>query len=73
MTELTVRQARELLAEYASIVASRDARVRIAWTSGVSKAEIHRLTGLARSTIDQILEHEPAHQQRRYSEKPVPV
>lgn len=54
MTEMTVRQARELLIEWATVVADRDARVRSAFVSGVSKSEIARLTGLARTTVDRI-------------------
>ena len=53
--ELTVRQARDLLIEYAAVLASRDARVRAAVGAGVSKAEIHRITGIARTTINDIL------------------
>lgn len=53
--ELTVRQARELLIEYAAVVASRDDRVRTAYDSGVSKSEISRLTGVARTTIDRVI------------------
>ncbi len=56
MVELTVRQAKELLTEWAAVVASRDDRVRAAYDSGVSKSEISRLTGVARTTIDRILE-----------------
>ncbi len=56
MVELTVRQARELLTEWATVVADRDARVITAYESGVSKAEIARLTGIARTTVDRILE-----------------
>jgi len=53
--ELTLRQARELLSEWASVTASRDDRVRTAYVSGVSKSEISRLTGIARTTISRIL------------------
>jgi hypothetical protein len=59
MVELTVRQARELLIEYAAALASRDDRVRTAYVSGVSKSEIFRLTGIARTTIDRIIESAP--------------
>lgn len=54
--ELTVRQARELLSEWAAVSASRDERIRTAYHSGVSKSEIARLTGVARTTIDRILD-----------------
>ena len=56
MEELTVRQARELLIEWATVVADRDARVLTAYVSGVSKSEIARLTGIARTTIDRIID-----------------
>lgn len=54
-TELTVRQAERLLIEWAAVSAGRDGRVRTAYASGVSKMRIHELSGLARSTVDQIL------------------
>jgi hypothetical protein len=56
MTEMTVREARELLIEWAAVTASRDDRVRSAFVSGVSKSEISRLTGVARTTVDRILD-----------------
>ena len=56
VTELTVRQAREVLTEWAAVAASRDDRVRTAFVSGVSKSEISRLTGIARTTIDRIID-----------------
>lgn len=59
MRELTVRQARELLTEWATVVADRDARVLTAYVSGVSKSEISRLTGIARTTIDRIIDSAP--------------
>jgi hypothetical protein len=55
MAELTVRQARELLAEWAEVVASRDNRIRTAHAAGLTKSEISRLTGVARTTVDRIL------------------
>ena len=54
--ELTLRQARELLAEWAVVNASRDDRIRTAYHSGVSKSEIARLSGVARTTVDRILD-----------------
>jgi hypothetical protein len=56
MAELTVRQARDLLTEWAEVTRSRDDRVRTAYISGLSKSEISRLTGIARTTIDRIVE-----------------
>lgn len=54
--ELTLRQARELLTEWATVNASRDDRIRTAHHSGLGKSEISRLTGVARTTVDRILE-----------------
>lgn len=63
MPELTVRQAREMLAawvsERQSVMERRDDVVRIAFQAGLSKAEVHRLTGIARTTIDRILVQAP--------------
>jgi DNA invertase Pin-like site-specific DNA recombinase len=55
---MTVREARGLLIEWAAITESRDARVRSALVSGLTKSEISRLTGIARSTVDRILDSE---------------
>jgi hypothetical protein len=59
MREVTVREARERLsrwaAEQAAVARKRDGLVRLAVGSGVSKSEVHRLTGIARSTIDRIV------------------
>jgi hypothetical protein len=44
--------------EYGAVLQSRDDRVRTAYISGVSKSEISRLTGIARTTIDRIIESE---------------
>lgn len=46
---------RELLA-YAAAVARRDELVRAARRAGISKNRIHALTGIARTTIDRIVE-----------------
>jgi triosephosphate isomerase len=58
-TEPTVRQARQMLTEWAArqaaVAAQRNDVVRVAYDAGVSKMEIHRLTGIARNTIDGIL------------------
>jgi hypothetical protein len=48
---LTKRQAEELLIESASVMRSRDDRVRAAFVAGVSKSEIFRLTHIARTTM----------------------
>ena len=64
MTELTVRQAREMLAVWAAeqdaVGSRRGEVVRAAVDAGLSKSEVHRLTGIARTTIDRILEAFPA-------------
>jgi hypothetical protein len=66
MMELTVRQARELLtawtAEQHAVAGRRDDVVRTAVAAGLSKSEVHRLTGIARTTIDRIMDagHKPA-------------
>jgi hypothetical protein len=60
MTELTVRQARELLAgwaaEQSAITAKREEVIRAALEAGLSKSEVYRITGIARSTIDRIID-----------------
>jgi len=64
MPELTVRQARETLtawaAERRSVAGRRDEVVRAAVEAGLNKAEVHRLTGIARTTIDRIVGPAPA-------------
>ena len=58
VTGLTVRQARELLAGWAAeqdaAGSRRDGVVRAAVDAGLRKSEVHRLTGLARTTIDRV-------------------
>ena len=57
VTELTVRQARQMLtawaAEQDAVDRRRDEVVRAAIDAGLSKSEVHRLTGMARTTIDR--------------------
>ena len=64
VTELTVRQARELLAGWAAerdaVGSRRDGVVRAAIDAGLRKSEVHRLTGIARTTIDRIAGAVPA-------------
>ena len=48
------------LAEWAANNARRDELVRAAYRAGVSKHRIHIITGLARTTIDRIIEAPPA-------------
>lgn len=52
---LPLTEARMLLRVWAGHAAERDRLVRAAYTAGLSKREIHRLTGLARMTVDHIL------------------
>ena len=67
VTELTVRQARQMLtgwaAERDAVGSRRDEVVRAALDAGLSKSEVHRLTGIARTTIDRILGAVPAMEQ----------
>jgi hypothetical protein len=64
MPELTIRQAREMLTAWAAeqhdVTARRDQVIREAVAAGVSKSEVHRLTGIARTTIDRIVDAAPA-------------
>jgi len=64
VTELTVRQARQMLtawaAEQDAVGSRRDEVVQAAIDAGLSKSEVHRLTGMARTTIDRILGTLPA-------------
>ncbi len=57
-------QARELLtgwaAERRAVAGRRDGVIRAAVEAGLSKAEVHRLTGIARTTIDRIVGAVPA-------------
>jgi DNA invertase Pin-like site-specific DNA recombinase len=60
MKDLTLRQAREMLsqwaAEQASIAGKRDEVVRLAVAAGVSKNEVHKITGIARTTVSRIID-----------------
>lgn len=60
MTDLTVRQAREMLtawaADHDAVTVRRDQVVRDAVAAGLSKSEVYRLTGIARTTIDRIID-----------------
>ncbi|MFF2852713.1 hypothetical protein ACFVT5_41430 [Streptomyces sp. NPDC058001] len=57
MTREEMRAATEqLLSHYRQIADGRDRMVRDATTVGVTKNRIHTLTGIARTTIDRILE-----------------
>jgi len=58
VTELTVRRARQLLAGWAAgqdaAGSRRDGVVRAAVDAGLSKSEVHRLAGMARTAIGRI-------------------
>jgi hypothetical protein len=64
VTELTVRQARQMLTAWAAerdaVDSRRDEVIRSAIEAGLSKSEVHRLTGIARTTIDRIIGAVPA-------------
>ena len=69
VTELTARQARQLLAGWAAgqdaAGSRRDGVVRAAVGAGLGKSEVHRLTGLARTTTGRIAGTLPAMEQDR--------
>ena len=58
MTELTVRQARQLLAGWAAEQDAAGSRrgeaVQAAIDAGLGKSEVHRLAGIARTAIGRI-------------------
>ena len=60
VTELTVRQAREMLTAWASewqaVDGKRDEVILAAVEAGLTKSEVHRLTGIARTTVDRIVD-----------------
>jgi hypothetical protein len=56
-------EAERALSAWASV--ERDDLVRAAYEAGVSKNRIHILTGIARTTIDRILETSMTHDQQR--------
>jgi hypothetical protein len=47
------------LAKYRDLMSYRDERVRAALAAGLTKMEIHQMSGLSRATIDRILDKEP--------------
>ena len=67
VTELTVRQPRQMLtawaAEQDAVGSRRGEVVRAAVDAGLSKSEVQRLTGMARTTIDRIAGAVPAMEQ----------
>ena len=52
---LTVSEAECLCDFWHSIAGDRDSVVQAAWRAGLSKAEIHRRTGLSRDTVAAII------------------
>ena len=67
VTELTVRRARAMLAGWAAgqdaAGSRRDQVVRAAVDAGLGNSEVHRLAGMARTTIDRIAGTLPAMEQ----------
>jgi hypothetical protein len=67
VTKLIARQAREMLAAWAADQDAagrrRDEIVQAGIDAGLSKSEIRRLTGMARTTIDRIAGTLPAMEQ----------
>jgi DNA invertase Pin-like site-specific DNA recombinase len=53
------RAAEQALVAWRATQAHRDAIVRDAFAAGVGRMEIHRLSGIARSTINRILDQPP--------------
>lgn len=53
---MSKESAEAALREYAEVTADRDNRIRQAYTEGITKNRIHTITGIARTTIDRILE-----------------
>jgi hypothetical protein len=52
---MTEEEAREALADWATRHKQRDTLVREAVAAGVTKYQVHQITGLARTTVDFIL------------------
>lgn len=50
---------RDAIAERLATLKNRDQVIREAFDHGFTKLEIHRLSGIARTTIDRILKEEP--------------
>ena len=67
VTELTARRARQMLAGWAAeqdaAGSRRDEVVQAAIDAGLGKSEVHRLAGMARTTIDRIAGTLPAVEQ----------
>ena len=55
---MTYGEAERALTRYAETTGGRDELIRAALAAGLSKHRIHRLSGIARTTIDRILEEE---------------
>jgi hypothetical protein len=56
VNQLTQDQAERELVAWATANACRDDVIRAAYRAGVTKSKIHAITGIARTTIDRILE-----------------
>jgi hypothetical protein len=59
VTEWSREQAEQELAAWAAANEYRDEIIKAAYRAGVTKAKIHAMTGVARTTIDRVL-HDPA-------------
>lgn len=55
---MTEAEAREALQHWRESVSQRDSLFRAALEAGITKHQIHQITGVARTTIDRILEGE---------------
>jgi hypothetical protein len=53
---MTYGEAERALTSYAETTGGRDELIRAALAAGLSKHRIHQLSGIARTTIDRILD-----------------
>lgn len=61
MTEWSREQAEQELAAWAAANEYRDEIIKAAYRAGVTKAKIHAMTGVARTTIDRVLQDPAPH------------
>lgn len=62
----TREQAEQDLTEYRRVTDDRDARIQRARDAGLTKADIHRLSGISRATIDRVLDKTSGVTEQRY-------
>ncbi|GAA1281678.1 hypothetical protein [Saccharothrix xinjiangensis] len=55
-TDTATDHAEELLLEWGAVYRDRDARILLGLLAGMPKARIHRLMGIARNTVEAVLE-----------------